>query len=266
MPADSTRCPECGFAVDPAAPAVSRVPWNHFERGALRAYLRTVALVTVRPRRFVEEVVRPAGVRQARWFRRITTTLVLLPLLFYVVMASPYDPTVVAAAARDVAYGVAGSFDPWAAPWMYGAGSPVVRAACVAAGLYLVIAAGGWVLRWRDTAPQRRDRARALMQYSCAPLLAWPVVFLAGCAVVMLMPQTFFIVSAYVLCGLSLLVLGVVEWWWVQVLLVHRATRSTGHAIAAAALLPLAWAGVAGLVLFLVPWLIGWVLILAASF
>ena len=265
MPADNGRCPECGLAVDLKAPAVSRVPWAHWRQmGPLRAYAKTAALVVLRPRVFVDEVARAAQPGDGRLFRWIALPFVLAPLAFMTVVKPPFDVAVVESAARAVAFGLA-SFDPWAAPWMYGSQPEAVRIVCLAVGLYAVTGAAGWWLRRVGLTPERRDRAVALAEYACAPLLIAPGVFFVGWAVVSVFPSNSYATMLYLLCGSVLLVLGPLAWWWVQVLLVLRATRSVGRAVAAAGLLPVMWVVIAGVIVFAVPWLIGWVRILAAS-
>ena len=69
------RCPECGLPFDRAAPPAPRVPWvRRAELGTLRAYWRTVMLVTLHPVRFAAEFAPPAGLslEDARDFRRMT--------------------------------------------------------------------------------------------------------------------------------------------------------------------------------------------------
>src|SRR4051794_9109758 len=57
------RCPECGRPYDPAELPFARVPWLHRRRiGFWRAYVKTVAMVLLTPRRFARELCRPVRV------------------------------------------------------------------------------------------------------------------------------------------------------------------------------------------------------------
>ena len=50
------RCPECGLTFDADQPAPPRIPWLYRSViGRANAYLRTIYLVTFRPRRFADE-------------------------------------------------------------------------------------------------------------------------------------------------------------------------------------------------------------------
>ena len=265
LPGQTGRCPECGLPIDPLAAATSRVPWAHRRKiGLLRAYVATAVLVTLRPHQFVEEVARPAQRREALWFRAITVVFVLLPLAFMTTVETPFDARMIADAAQNIAEGRS-SWEAWVVPAMYGAESAALRVTYVAAALVAVTGAGSRFLRTRHQSTSRRDRALALAHYTSAPLLAAPILFLLGLALALFANDVFVAIAAYLLGGAILLALAVLGWWWVQVLLVQRATNDTGRAALAAVLLPVRWALLAGLWLFAVPWLVGWVRILVAS-
>lgn len=262
---DTNRCPECGTTIDPLAAATSRVPWAHRRKiGLVRAYFATAVLVTLRPHRFVEEVARPAQRREALWFRAITVVLVLLPLAFMTTVETPFDPRMIADAAQNIAEGRP-KWEAWVVPAMYGAEWPAVRVACIAAALFAVTGAAQRILGTRGLTPLRRERALALAHYTCAPLLTLPLGFTVGLLLLVVPEHSAFVVTAFFLVVPITVFLGVVDWWWVQVLLVHRATNHTGRAAIAAVLLLVRWALLAGLWLFAVPWLIGWVRILLAT-
>ena len=259
------RCPECGLTIDPLAAATSRVPWAHRRKiGLLRAYVATAVLVTLRPHRFVEEVARPAQRREALWFRAITVVLVLLPLAFMTTVETPFDPRMVTDAAQHIAEGRS-SWEAWVVPAMYGAQWPAVRVACIAGALFTVTGAAARLVGTRGLTPVRRERALALAHYTCAPLLTVPLAFVVGLLLVVVPERSAFVVTAFLLVLPITVFLGVVDWWWVQVLLVQRATSDAGRAALAAVLLPVRWALLAGLWLFGVPWLLGWGRILVAS-
>ncbi len=75
------RCPECGTAFDRQKLLESQIPWAHRQTiGRVRAYVRTVYRVLRRPGEIGEEVNRPIRAEDARSFRRVTVTLVFLPL------------------------------------------------------------------------------------------------------------------------------------------------------------------------------------------
>ena len=265
VPPDSARCPECGLEIDPVAARKPHLPWVHRRQiGRVRAFIRTALLVTLQPRRFVEDVRRPAERRDGVLFRAIVVALVLLPLAFMTWVETPFDPRMIESVVQDIASGVP-SAQGWLVPTLYGVEWAAVRVACVAGGLVALTGAGLPFLRGGDMTATRRGRARALAHYTCAPLLVVPTYFLVGVAVAVLANRAFMVVMGYLLAGAILLVLAVLDWWWVQVLLVHRATGSVRRAVRAGALLPVLWVMLAFVFLIVLPWLVGWARIVAAS-
>lgn len=79
---ESDRCPECGLDVVEVKRRASRIPWVHrAEVGRVRAYWKTVWMVSFRFRDFCNEIGVPAHLADAKLFRRITIPVALLPIV-----------------------------------------------------------------------------------------------------------------------------------------------------------------------------------------
>src|SRR5688500_10823675 len=77
--APATRCPECGLQVDADLLRVSGIPWTHRRTmGRVRAYLRTLRLMTFGGEAVALEPARPQDPRDARSFHAVQGTLLTL--------------------------------------------------------------------------------------------------------------------------------------------------------------------------------------------
>jgi hypothetical protein len=88
------RCPECGLEFDPHFLPTADVPWLRRDDRALLAYLRTVALVLLRPRKFGQTVWQDVDVRASdavrfRWVTIGIATGSALALMLIAVMPPP---------------------------------------------------------------------------------------------------------------------------------------------------------------------------------
>src|SRR5262249_34716346 len=78
---DSLKCPECGQAIDRSMLGQSVLPWLHRGRlGTLRAFWRTVRLVSFHPGKLGREMNCPARLGDASSFRRLVVIHALVPL------------------------------------------------------------------------------------------------------------------------------------------------------------------------------------------
>src|ERR1700683_5145664 len=66
----SERCPECGLQIDRGIVGESRLAWMHRRKiGRVRAFIRTAAVGTFRPKQIADEMNRPVSLADARRFR-----------------------------------------------------------------------------------------------------------------------------------------------------------------------------------------------------
>lgn len=265
LPQDAGRCPECGLDIHWDAARESRVPWVHRQRiGVLKSYARTVLLVTLFPRRYVAEVVRPSRRGAGLWFWAITNLLIAAPLVAIAVLGWEFDPELVNVAAMEIAAGTP-SLKGWVVPAMFGAESGAVRVVCVLLWLGLATRVGAVFLRARGLDPGRGQQGVFLSYYACAPLLALPVLAVGYIVLAMMQPMANYINFLVFAAICVAMTVAVIHWWWVQALLVQRTTGSVGCAVTAGVLLPVAWLLVAVPVLA-IPWLIGVVRIYCHAF
>lgn len=76
----SDRCPECGLVVDRSTLGESVIPWVHRKKiGRVRAFWRTVEMVSLRSEKLVREMNCPARLADAVKFRQFVVLHVLLP-------------------------------------------------------------------------------------------------------------------------------------------------------------------------------------------
>ncbi len=74
-------CPECGQLFNPATLAASINPWTHRHKiGRVRAFLRTVLLVTFKPKRLAQDINYDVSYRDAQKFRFIVILINFVPL------------------------------------------------------------------------------------------------------------------------------------------------------------------------------------------
>lgn len=86
---DSDRCPECGRRFDSAVRLDQRIAWEQRKHiGRIRAYWRTVKLVTFRPDKAAALLEHPMLLKDARWFRRVTLVLAGAMVVLGVVLLS----------------------------------------------------------------------------------------------------------------------------------------------------------------------------------
>src|SRR6267142_2036454 len=100
-PAD--HCSECGQAVDRSILGITSFPWPHRRHaGRLRAYCKTVWLVTINSRRLRYEPLKHQSLDDGRSFQRITRFIVALTLSASCAMLLAADPVLFAATVPPV--------------------------------------------------------------------------------------------------------------------------------------------------------------------
>jgi hypothetical protein len=180
-------CPECGLNF--SGMSSSPIPWEYrAELGRLKAFWRTVWLVTFRPTRLVRAVGGPVDLTAAIQFRRIVMGMVAVAVIwFYVATVGFIDENGKPSAWRfkgtETSYRVAqrisgsGLGPGWELFIAWSAGAtltPVILigliltlwGACRSPGLVL------WTMRLD---PVRRERMMVISAYACAPLTWAPI-------------------------------------------------------------------------------------------
>jgi hypothetical protein len=85
---EADRCPECGLDVVDVKLRKTLIPWVHrAEMGRIRAYWKTVWMVSFGGRRFAGEVGCPAHLSDAKLFRRTTIPVAFLPIVLLAILA-----------------------------------------------------------------------------------------------------------------------------------------------------------------------------------
>jgi hypothetical protein len=282
------RCPECGTAIDrSASAATSRIPWVHRAAiGRLRAYRRTFWLVTLRPQRLGAEAARPVGYAAARRFRFVTALIAALPpaaLLvgvmvwlggtgfLGVVQYAPFTN-------NRTAPGLPAVYD-LIIPWEAGITLPPVMPIGF---VLLAIMASGVAGYWFHPASLpvvRQNRAIALSQYGCAPMVwLWvPASCVLVCAIAawllksggsspadLPVGERGFLVVWWASTAITVVVLLA---WLRSTLLLLRATTHAGpgQLAFAAILIPLAWLACGALAIGVFPWVLGYVWLIVGS-
>jgi hypothetical protein len=158
------RCPECGTNIEAFRERGSVIPWVYRDKiGRIRAFWKTVWLVTFNDRRFEMEVGRPVDDGHARKFRFGVIIHAYLPLLAATLLAFALEVLT-----RDTqVYVVAGA-----------------ALALVFAFLTAVTLLPYWAFRYRGLPLEAQRRTAVLLSYATAPL-AWMVLagLLAGLGV-----------------------------------------------------------------------------------
>jgi hypothetical protein len=187
--AASDCCCECGWKIDRELLTTSGFPWAHRRRvGRIRAYIKTVWMVTVGSRRLAYEAARPQELADARKFGWITTVIFALSLLGVFAAAVVAQKGLIFLAVQPVspfagAFGAAPAGfrlpDDLAVPWSAGATLwPVLPACLVLLAIYLGRVQRA-IFRVRSFGVEYQRRALALAAYASAPLA------LAGLALVL---------------------------------------------------------------------------------
>ena len=235
----SDRCPECGLRIDRAADLSVTLPWAHRRTiGRGRAFVRTAAMATFRPRRLAANIARPVSWADAVAFRRATVALAA---------ASAAVALTVIAFLPDADLLAPALYHPlvW---WAELLAVPVTWA-----GLWLaLLTTAGVASYWfhpRSISVAQQNRAVALSLYGCGPLALVPLaaallVGVAVAAIADVRPHTATLLGTS--CGTGLAVVGLLvlgSWWHSTVLLLRHTTHcGVARQLCLAVGLPIAWA------------------------
>jgi len=266
----SNRCPECGTPTAHSASTV--IPWQ--QRKALeriRTFWRTLVLATFRPGKLATASQMPVDFSASRRFRWIVSALAALPAIIWfgafvnqergtgfldIVQRPGFVPGI------DAAGPEAHWWWQFAVIWSAGATFLPVIPLGIVIGLFMATGMTGLVAYMTKATELLRTRARAISEYTCAPLtfLAIPS---ATYVLLDLLPErdTLYLLLAVISCGLFVLPLL----YWANTLVVVAKSTHSGpfRAIALGVVIPLIWfcAGVFGLAIF--PGIVGlmWLMI-----
>jgi hypothetical protein len=156
----SNRCPECGFSLEPARTPEPQIPWVHRRQiGRFRAYWRTVAAATFRPKRFCLEILRPVSYSDAQRFRWVTILHAYVPLL-------------VAGLVMFIRGDLSRPYD-WGALYWW-----LTGAACALLELVVLTGTTSYAFHPRYLPVESQNRAVALSYYAWAPLVCTPLALL----------------------------------------------------------------------------------------
>jgi len=184
----SDRCPECGLPIDTAEG--SAIPWEGRKQiGNIRAFRRTCWESMFHPRRLARAVGFPVNSGSSRGFRLLVAVLASFPVGIAATIISVVEgwsaffnylmwpgllapPEVVI---KSLPFG-------WdiVAIWMAGLTMRGVFPVGILIAVYLWTDVLGFWVRPRNWPVERRDRARAVSAYVCAPLslMIFPTVLL----------------------------------------------------------------------------------------
>ena len=176
----SDRCSECGEVINRDNLAVSRLPWTHRRHlGCVRAWWRTVLLVTFKPKSLAAEVARPVSLPDARRFRIITALLV--GMLMAIILAGVIlliGGTGMLALLH--LYNLTNARWPgWTLdlvlPWNVGVFFLPVLPIGVVITFILIGGVAHLIFRRRDMPPERQERAAAIGEYTSGMLIWLPL-------------------------------------------------------------------------------------------
>lgn len=193
--ASADRCSECGLEIDRAALERSGFPWAHRAQvGRVRAFLKTVWLVTIDSKQLRHETAKAQSRRGAAAFRRWIAVLLTICFAAAIVMlllgdgieaiVVVHEPSVFARLSME------GYEIDLLVPWSAGiALRPAPFAYALVLGFY-VAGATRSIFRTNRLSPDYADTVESIGDYVAAPL-AWLVPAAAGCAALLWIDEEF---------------------------------------------------------------------------
>jgi len=259
-------CPECGEAIDRSKLRQSQLPWPHrHDRGPIRAFWRTVALVTFRPRRLIEESNRRVTYRDARWFH-------FAVVLWTVVASVGITAGCVLIAGVDAPGPVEDLIERWGFTVVFWGGWAIIMV-LLSGFLFTATAVHTYWLHPKTVDLTHQNRGVALGYYAVAPLAFIPVFALLGLSTFVLgiwmdgrMPS--FAIAALVLVTAAVVLIAamVVDAYRLVLMLARRVAQRRGLGFWSMALgLPLCWLGLAVLWFALIPGMVAWLWLVVVS-
>jgi hypothetical protein len=254
----SDRCPECGLRIEDVA--VFAVPWERRqEMGRMRAFARTVRLAIFSPAKLARAAAGPVNGPAARRFGVWVAVLSAVPAILFLIATEWHlgGTGFIDLLGEDLTKWNVRESRGWEPVMIWSAGAtlvPILPIGLIIAFLLEPGASRVW-FGANHLSAERRERARILSTYACAPLalLAIPAVFfaaLAGLNQADFADQGFWpqitLLAACLGIGTAAFILG--AWWWSTLRILSRATHcGLGRCIAAAVGVPICW-GTAALV------------------
>lgn len=250
------RCPECGLPFDPIELAKSSIPWSYRkEIGRIRAYWRTVRMVTFSNRRFCREIYKPVSFEDSQRFRWVSVAhayavLLLANAAYFAARGKGPGPTGIPILEEIIAEG----------PWFFAvihASFLLFLAAATGAPSYFFHAGGELI--------ERKNRAVTLSYYASASL-AWAPVMATTALVgyVLIELKTAPILGVFpIFAGIAGLALLPLVYWFDLVRIAARVTNNHFASLAVFAVgLPIVWAFLVILTLLGFPALVIYVVVL----
>jgi hypothetical protein len=250
----TSTCPECGRSFDPGDLPLARVPWLHRRKlGAANAYLRTVAMILLTPRKFVRELSRPVRISplDAQRFRQLTVRIAAI------------SGAVTAMAAVPMSINFP---SPWVEPWptvLLLAGVVVVY---FAARMFLRLATDMPVFIWDNLPGMRAFDLTPVQHYACAPMALAPLILPAGLPVLLLFHQRGWSNTMLTIAAVAsgcVLAIWLILCWLMPMILMRAAARAGPvrlaifgmylpfHYVAMAAVIGAVFVALAGFVAFI---------------
>jgi hypothetical protein len=171
------RCTECGDAFNRDDLRISRIPWAHRrEIGRIKAYIKTVWLITIGSKSLKHEAAKPQNLRDAIVFRRIAAILVGIVFVagFIAVMKSHDGLELLAVQPRNPFFqgGQSRWMDDFLVPWSAGVTNWVVLPLMLLFFAFHITGVQRQLFKLKSGSPRRRESAEAMAYYAIAPL-AW---------------------------------------------------------------------------------------------
>jgi hypothetical protein len=169
------RCSECGLVIDHDALRRSAFPWAHRRSvGRVRAFLKTVWLVTADSAALRMEAAKEQSVRDARGFARwvaVSLSACFVAAVAVIVYQDGIrEMAVLPPSQARVAWRMAGWEQDLLAPWSAGILLWPVLVACPVMLAFYVAGAPASVFRTRGLPPDRAEAVAAIGRYAAAPL------------------------------------------------------------------------------------------------
>ena len=261
------RCSECGLEIDRAALERSGFPWAHRRSvGRLRAFLKTVWLVTIDSKRLRYETAKCQSSRDAAAFRRWVAVLLTICFAAAVVMLLLREGVEAIVVVQEPSVFTRVSLEGYEidllVPWSAGiALRPALFVYALVLGFY-VAGSSRSIFRTKELAPDYAETVEAIGSYVSAPL-AWLLPAAAGYAALFWIdaePMATPFVTTLIVVGFLLVLLAIggtvyrTGQWRART--THRG-YPTGF-LAMGELL-LRWAIGSAIVVGVVPWCVGFV-------
>ena len=262
------RCSECGQIIDRAL-TDSTIPWVHRKHvGWVRAYLKTVWLVTIDSRQLRGQAVRKLKLQNAHRFKLITAVLLALAMIGVFVFVAGDLATFISEYKFSLTS--VNQFGQWShdliVPWLAGITLPALLPAMFVGLAFTLTGVHRRLFRLSEAA--RQESATALACYAGGPLAWWLPVLGVECAAIYLdsigvlefRPGELLVMAALLTIALLMTLARITQWG----LRVKR--KSAAAALIDAPWLLLLWLWSTVVWLGILPWAIGFVWIVIDGF